>query len=63
MKSIKKTLLLLSCVAIAISNHSCKKDTNNGTVTVNDGKELANVLKSNAPAFQTFNINAIQEEP
>ena len=58
MKSIKKTLLLLSSIAIAISNHSCKKDTNNGTVTVHDGKELANVLKSNAPTFQTFNINA-----
>lgn len=58
MKSLKKMLLIVSSLAIAISNQSCKKDTNNNTVSVNDGKALANVLKSNAPTFQTFSINA-----
>lgn len=44
----------------ALSFSACKKDSSSGPIKpmVNDGAELARVLRSAAPGFETFTVNA-----
>lgn len=52
-----KPILILAAALLSIT--ACKKDKSSGPVTpvVNDGAELAKVLRSNAPSFESFTIN------